>query len=213
MLSENQSDADNQQERSHANGKSSETTRQSPLIDREVIKAYLFGAMHDGMIRYRDQRYRIAQKDRSWLEAIQTILHNIGYRSWIYKEGKTRNVYVLESVAPIFREGFNPYEVTNTEERIAYIRGFFDAEGGTPRNPRDKRYIQLVQKDYKKIALLASWLNELSIMTGKIHNPSKNVDPDYWRVFIRMPSINNFVCRIGSWHPRKDAIFQQWMKI
>jgi intein/homing endonuclease len=101
----------------------------------------------------------------------------------------------------------------NREERIAYIRGFFDAEGGIPRSLLSKRYIQLVQKDKPKIAMLKDWLNEIGITTGKIHNPSKQVDPDYWRIFVSRQSILPFVSEIGSWHPRKRAIFDRRMKI
>jgi hypothetical protein len=169
--------------------------------------------MHDGWIRKTDHRYRIAQKGTEWLEAIQTLLSNLGYRSWIYQEGKARDVYILESVAPIFREIFDHTKLALLEERQAYIRGFFDAEGGVPRSLTSKRYIQLVQKDKMKIELLKTWLAEMGIITGKIHNPSKRVDPHYWRVFVSRGSIPAFVSMIGSWHPRKAAIFDEWMKI
>ena len=204
----------NQQERSsHYGWKSSETIRQTPFATRDEIKAYLFGAMHDGWIRKSDSRYRIAQKGTGWLEAIQVMLSDIGYKSWIYQEGKTRDVYILESVAPVFGEAFDPNKLTLQSEQCAYIRGFFDAEGGTPQDPASKRYIQLTQKDRPKILLLKTMLVGLAVETGKIHNPSKRVDPHYWRIFVSLKSIPNFVSKIGSWHPRKRAIFDEWMKI
>ena len=128
----------NQQERSRLGEKSSETIRQTPLASRNEIRAYLFGAMHDGWIRKSDNRYRIAQKGTEWLENIQQALKSIGYRSWIYQEGKTRDVFILESVAPIFGETFDPGQLTVPSEQCAYIRGFFDAEGGTPQDPKSK---------------------------------------------------------------------------
>lgn len=51
---------------------------------RIVIKAYLFGAMHDGWIRKSDNRYRISQKGAGWLEKIQSLLASLEYQSWIY---------------------------------------------------------------------------------------------------------------------------------
>jgi len=203
----------NQQERPRLDEESSETIRQTPLQQRQILRAYLFGAMHDGWIRKSDHRYRITQKGTAWQQVIKSLLANMGYKSWIYQEGKYRDVYVLESVATIFRGLFDPYKLEDQEEKKAYIRGFFDAEGGIPRQLNSKKYIQLAQKDKNKIILLKKWLSELNIATGKIHNPSKRVDPDYWRMYVNRSSILDFVSTIGSWHPRKDAIFQQWVKI
>ncbi len=212
-MRENASGADNQQERLHVGEESSETIRQTPFAERQNIKAYLFGAMHDGTIRHHDRRYRIAQKGTGWLIAIQKMLKNVGYNSWIYKEGKDRDVFVLESVAPIFREAFDPNSLSTIDEKRAYLRGFFDAEGGTPQSSTSTKYVQLAQKDYEKIKLLKVMLTELGIATGKIHNPSKRVDPLYWRIYVSRGSILRFVFQIGSLHPRKRAIFDEWMKI
>ena len=211
-MRDNVSDADNQQETLRVRG-SSETIRRAPFTKRQELKAYLFGAMHDGWIRQSDHRYRIAQKGTELLKVIQKSLHEIGYRSWIYQEGKDRDVFIRESVAPIFREHFDPYTLVSKDQKIAYIKGFFDAEGGIPKNLTAKRYIQLVQKDFKKILLLKTMLAQLGIQTGKIHNPSKRVDPNYWRIFVSRNSISRFVSKNGSWHPRKQAIFNEWMMI
>lgn len=204
----------NQQERPPAKRReSSETIRQAPLQKRQIVQAYLFGAMHDGTVRQSDHRFRIAQKGTGWLKTIQKLVSSVGYKSWIYQEGKKRDVYVLESVALIFRESFDPYRLRTSEEKKAYVRGFFDAEGGIPRSLASKRYVQLAQKDRRKIKLLKEILAEFGIATGKIHNPSKRVDPGYWRLYVSRRSITDFVSQIGSWHPRKRAIFREWMKI
>ncbi len=47
------------------------------------------------------------------------------------------------------------------------------------------------------------YLEELDIHCGKIHNPSKKVDPNYWRFYIRASSYINFARIIGSDHPDK----------
>ncbi len=74
-------------------------------------------------------------------------------------------------------------------------------------------YIQLVQKDYLKIELLKKFLADLRIESGKIHNPSKQVDPDYWRIFIATHSHKKFASIINSYHPIKKKIFRQRMMI
>jgi intein-encoded DNA endonuclease-like protein len=203
---------ENQQERLHLiREESSETTRRSPQ-SRAIVKAYLFGALHDGH-RHAGNRTRIAQKDIRWLRKIKLIMEEIGEHSWIYKEGKNRNVYILESVSKIFQEEFDPSSLESGSEIKAYIRGFFDAEGGTPHSENAFHYIQLVQKDFDKIELIKSLLMQLGIETGKIHNPSVKADPNYWRIFVSRNSILKFVGTVGSWHPRKEEIFKKWMKI
>lgn len=203
---------ENQQERPRLiNEESSETTRRSPQ-SRAIVKAYLFGALHDGN-RHAGNRTRIAQKDIRWLRMIKSIMETIGEHSWIYKEGKNRNVYILESVSKIFQEEFDPENLKSSLEKRAYIRGFFDAEGGIPHSQDSFLYIQLVQKDYAKIALIKSILLQLGVQTGVIHNPSKRVDPNYWRIFVSRNSIMKFVGTIESWHPQKEEIFKRWMKI
>ena len=56
-------------------------------------------------------------------------------------------------------------------------------------------------------------LKRLGIKTGKIHNPSKRVDPNYWRMYVLAESHKKFAEIIGSWHPRKISIFRKRMKI
>ena len=99
------------------------------------------------------------------------------------------------------------------EEKTAYIRGFFDAEGGIPRRKRARFYIQLTQNDSRKLRKIKKILGELQISTGKIHNPSKNIDPEYWRMYILARSHKSFVEKIGSWHPRKIAVLKKRMMI
>ena len=67
---------------------------------------------------------------------MKDLLCLVGSNSWIYKEGKDRNLYVLETVCKDLDFSFNPKRLTTKGEIIAYIRGFFDAEGGIPHNKR-----------------------------------------------------------------------------
>lgn len=181
----------------------SETTRRTPSV--RIIKAYLLGALHDGTFSS-NKRFRISQKGVQWLKVLKRMLKLIGYNSWIYQEGKTRKVFVLETLAKFLNFSFDPLNLKNQEEQKSYIRGFFDAEGGIPHCSHDRFYIQLVQKDKMKISKLKKMLSGLGINAGKIHNPSKRVDPDYWRIFILSESKKDFVSKIGSWHPAKRRI-------
>jgi intein-encoded DNA endonuclease-like protein len=190
---------------------SSETIRQAPLSKRE-IKAYLLGAIHDGTLN-KGKKIRISQKGTDWLRLLQRLLKKIGYNSWIYKEGKNRKVYVLETLADFLDFNFDPLRLKTKKEKIGYLRGFFDAEGGIPRTAKGKFYIQLVQKDKGKLEKIKKLLEELRIKTGKLHNPNKRIDPNYWRLYVLKESWQRFVRVIGSWHSRKIRALGKRMKI
>ena len=210
-MRENVSSADNQQAtRFIISGEPSETIRQTPLAKYEII-AYLNGALHDATLN-KGKRIRFSQKNKQWLENLQVLLKKINYNSWIYKEGKNRSVFVLETLCRDLDFKFNPSRLKSYSEKIFYVRGFFDAEGGVP-HTKDRFYIQLVQKNLEKIKQLKSILKDLNIESGKIHNPSKRVDPDYWRIFISAKHHQKFVKIINSWHPVKSKIFCERMKI
>ena len=189
----------------------SETTRRAPFNEREV-KSYLLGALHDGTFSS-NKRFRISQKGTEWLEILKGLFKRIGYNSWIYKEGKDRDVYILETLANFLDFGFNPLQCNTRAEKIGYIRGFCDAEGGIPKKNTDRFYIQLVQKDKPKLEKLKCMLKTLGIKVGKIHNPSKRIDPDYWRFFVSRESHKDFCTYVSTWHPRKQQILRKRMMI
>lgn len=192
-------------------GGSSETARRSPSTKKNVILAYIHGAIHDGSLN-KGKRIRIAQKNIEWLEYIQKLFNDINISSWIYREGKTRNVYILETVTPKIMFGTRVVDLSTNAEKCAYIRGFFDAEGGIPHNG-SIFYIQMVQMDRLELEQIADVLHSMGIETGKIHNPSKRVNPNYWRFFVRTKSHKDFAGIIGSWHPLKREIFRNRMMI
>jgi len=219
-MSKNASGADNQQgspllaitnRRLVVSDDPSETTRRAPFSRGEVVP-YFQGALHDATLNKR-KRYRFAQKSRAWLEYLSVLLQYLGYNSWIYKEGQERNVYVLETLAQFLDFHYDPSALQSTREQIGYVRGFFDAEGGIPHQNHQRFYVQFVQKDWMKLAKIRKILSALEIQSGTIHNPSKNVDPDYWRFYISTRSHRKFVETIGSWYPTKKAIFRERMVI
>jgi len=166
--------ADNQQG-SRRNGDPSETIRRAPLI-----KAYLLGALHDGTFSS-NKRFRISQKGIGWLDLLRKLFHQLGYNSWIYKEGKYRKVYVLETLADFLNFNFDP--------------------------------LRLSQNDREKLVKIKKLLNDLKVKTGKIHNPSQSVDPDYWRMYVLAKSQQSFLEKIGTWHPRKIETLRKRMMI
>ena len=191
-------------------GDPSETTRRSPFKSKSEIKAYLQGALHDAYRR--KNRIRFSQKGTEWLTVLKDFLESIGHRSWMYREG-SREVYDLETTATFLDFKFDPQILETSEEKAAYIRGFFDAEGGIPHRRDAVFYIQLVQKDRGKMQMLKELLQSLGIKTGVLHNPSRRVDPNYWRCFVSTASHSDFARIIGSWHPMKRARFKERMMI
>lgn len=162
-----------------------------------MTKAYLLGAMHDGTRR--KKTFRIVQKDREYIEFLVTAIHTLGQGAWMYQEGKTRQLYAVEFVSSLLKD----IVLHTMQDKIDYIRGYFDAEGGIARAPHVRYYIYFSQKNRPDLEQVKEYLEELDINCGIIHNPSKKVDKDYWRFFIRANSYEKFATVIGSWHPIK----------
>ena len=175
-----------------------------------ITRSYLLGMLHDATER--KNTYRIATKNSNFAKIIRKGILKLDFKAWIYKEGKDRNLYILETVCKDLDFSFDPRNLSTEGEKIAYIRGFFDAEGGIPHNDGEF-YIQLVQKNLGKMETIKEILIILGISCGKIHNPSIRVDPDYWRFFISRKSHKKFALMIGSWHPLKAEIFSRRMMI
>ena len=169
--------------------------------DARETRAYLLGASRDGTFNRRHNTLRISQADPRWLQILQLLLERLGSRSWIYREG-SRSVWVIETSCRLEPDiAFSTFE-----ERAAFVRGYFDAEGGIPQDPVARFYIQLVQKDREDLETVRSYLVDLGIQCGRIHNPSVRVDPDYWRFYVLANSHEDFIERVSSWHPRKRML-------
>ncbi len=163
-----------------------------------MTKAYLLGALHDGTIR--KVTYRIFSKDREYTEFLTREILILGYKAWMYKEGKSRNLYVVEFSRSLLKD----FLISTKQDKIDYIRGYFDADGGISRNPQVRYYIYFAQKNLNDLSEVKRYLEEFGIICGKIHNPSKQADPNYWRFFISIKSYKTFAKIIGSWHPIKS---------
>jgi len=162
-----------------------------------VTRAYLLGAMHDGTIRSRT--VRISQREDAYVQFLRRLVEREGYRAWTYREGRTRNLYVVEFSKSIFES----VEISTEREIVDYVRGYFDADGGIPRNLSHGPYVYFCQKSRSDLALVRSYLVRIGIRCGVIHNPSWRVDPNYWRFYVRRQSLRSFGELVGSWHPTK----------
>ena len=170
-----------------------------------MTKAYLLGALHDGTVRR--LTYRIVQKDQEYIEFLVKEIKNLGQKAWMYKEGKTRNLYVVEFSKTFLKD----FVIDTNQDKIDYIRGYFDAEGGVSRDPKVRYYLYFAQKNLKDLEQIKEWLENFGIICGSTHNPSRKVDPNYWRFFISIKSYEKFAEIIGSWHPIKSRFLR--MKI
>ena len=170
-----------------------------------MTKAYLLGALHDGTVR--KLTYRIVQKDQDYIEFLMKEILNLGQKAWMYKEGQKRQLYVVE----FSRSFLKDFVLVTKQDKIDYIRGYFDAEGGVPRSPKVRYYIYFAQKNIEDLEQVRNYLINLGIHCGIIHNPSKKVDPNYWRFFVSIKSYKRFAQVIGSWHPIKSHFLR--MKI
>lgn len=177
------------------------------------LEAYLQGALRDGTRSERHRTHRIGQSDPGWLSLLGSALDILGYGSWTYREGLSRKLWVLETTAPFLSLNYDPAPLVGLPEGLHYVRGYFDAEGGMPRSPESRLYIQFCQKDSASLEAVLGILESWGISCGRIHNPSQRVDPDYWRFYVRHESHERFMKFVGSWHPRKREQIATRMKI
>jgi intein-encoded DNA endonuclease-like protein len=171
----------------------------------QISKYYLLGVLHDATVR--KTTYRIATKSHDFADIIKRGIKILGRSAWIYKEGKKRNLWIVEFSKSLLKDA----EIKSRQNKIDFIRGFFDAEGGIAKEPKVRFYLYFCQKDRKVLTKIKKYLSEFGIESGVIHNPSKKVDPDYWRFFISAESYKDFARIISSNHPDKFAILR--MKI
>ena len=171
----------------------------------DMSKAYLLGVMHDSTER--KNTYRISSKEKTYVQILADMIHEMGHNAWIYREGKTRDMYIVEFSKKIVKD----VKIVNKQNKIDYIRGYFDAEGSVPISKNTRFYIYFAQKDKDDLEQLKSYITDLGIICGKTHNPSKKKDPNYWRFFISCKSYEPFIKEIGSMHPVKSQLLR--MKI
>lgn len=163
----------------------------------QITLSYLLGVLHDATEgKY---TYRIGSKDKSFCKVLSSGIKNLGAKAWVYQEGKNRDFWITEFSKNLLKN----FQIKSQVDKIDYIRGYFDAEGGIARSNDVRYYIYFAQKDRLDLLKVKTFLEELSICCGKIHNPSKRVDKNYWRFFVSSKSYTDFARIINSSHPEK----------
>lgn len=163
------------------------------------------GLLHDATER--KTTFRLATKNEKFAEIIKNAIKTLGGNAWTYKEGKTRDLWIAEFSKSILKGT----TIKSLTDKTDYVRGYFDAEGGISKNSSVRYYLYFCQKNKSDLMKVKEYLEELGISCGKMHNPSKKVDPDYWRFFIGVKSYEDFANKIGSSHPDKKSYLR--MKI
>lgn len=167
-----------------------------------ITKSYLLGMLHDGTKR--KTTYRIAQKGLAFAKMLGSGIKRLGGRCWSYQEGKQRDVYITEFSQSFLRN----VAITTDQDKLDYVRGYFDAEGSIAKTPNVRFYIYFAQKNFDDLNMVKKILAEFDIHTGVIHNPSKKVDSHYWRFFVKADSYKRFIITVGSAHPDKSQYFK-----
>lgn len=139
---------------------------------------------------------------------LKRLVESLGGRAWTYREGRTRDLYVVE----FSRSFLGADRVRSRKDAIDYVRGYFDAEGGISSNPQSP-YLYFAQKDREDLEELGRFLDGLGIERGKMHNPSRRADPDYWRFYLKRKSLGRFAKVVGSWHPRKSKLLRKTIEL
>ena len=168
-----------------------------------MSRAYLLGALHDSTER--KYTFRISQKFEGYVERIANVVNEIGFDAWTYREGRTRDMYVVEFNKAIVEN----YQINSVDEKRDYIRGYFDTDGSVPKDPDARLYVYFAQRDKDDLLEVKQYLEEFEIETGTLHQPSKEADSEYWRFYVLTESHADFAYEIGSWHPRKSRILRE----
>ena len=162
--------------------------------------AYMHGAIHDGYIYTGKSKGKVAvftQKNKTWLENIKGIIEENNGKAWIFPQ---RDIHVLETK---FGSLFQPRMLSSNKEKLEYISGFFDAEGGIPKDLQARFYIQFVQKSKKELQEVADILGEFGIECGKLHQYDEK--SKCWRFFVKSNSWLKCIELLNSRHPEKRA--------
>ena len=168
-----------------------------------MSRAYLSGAIHDATER--QYTYRLSQKSSVYIESIQCLVEGLGFNAWTYREGRTRDLYVVEFSKQIL----DGLEIGTSKTKCDYARGYFDSDGAVPRSSNVHPYIYFAQSDRTDVEQLKGYLEDLGIETGIVHQPSAEKAPEYWRFYVSTRSHDRFARIIGSWHPQKRRLLRE----
>ena len=109
--------------------------RRDYTLAPQITQAYLLGVIRDASVR--KTTYRVATKNRFFAEILKQGIKDLGRNAWIYKEGKSRNLWIVEFSKSLL----NGVKPVSSSEKLDFIRGFFDAEGGIAKSSKVRFFI------------------------------------------------------------------------
>ena len=151
-----------------------------------MTRAYLLGVLHDATER--NTTYRIASKSRAYCEFLKRGIEQLDSRAWIYKEGKQRDLWVVEFSKSLLRD----VKINSEQDKIDYARGYFDTEGGIAKSPKVRYYLFLAQKNKVDLLQVKTYLEEFGISCGVMHNPRKKGGSGFLGIFLKGKVITSF---------------------
>jgi len=172
---------------------------------------YLIGAMGDGTYYVTNDGHYVVeygQKDRTWLETIESKALCLGYRVFIVHHKGTywkAKIYSKEFYNLTVETLSRLHEIlTSLQEELfkAYARGFFDAEGTITKHYRRTIRIRIAQKDRELLEMTAKRLRELGISATE---PFLNDKHGVYVIQIPHHAVKKFMEVIGTEHPSKKA--------
>ena len=78
------------------------------------------------MMQQSEKQLFVFLKNEEFVKFIASGIRKLGSNAWIYREGKNREVYIVEFSKSLL----NNFEIESLSDKTEYIRGYFDAEGG-----------------------------------------------------------------------------------
>jgi len=184
-------------------------------ITEELL--YFLGALRDGNIDIRkgkNYEIKIGQKCIGWLKVLKEIVNkifhtNVSINNNLLRITRKEVVMKIKNISGMV----SPQSKWNTPTilkkldsvtLIPYIRGFWDAEGGLPKNPTstlkaEERYISFHQKNRESLEFVRNHLINLKFSPTKITKCGKVFE---FRI-CRKEEIKKFYELIGSYHPEK----------
>ncbi|MBI2075830.1 MAG: hypothetical protein HYT72_01105 [Candidatus Aenigmarchaeota archaeon] len=176
---------------------------------------YLIGALRDGCLT-KDWTIKFSQKYKEWLSStILPLFNEVFETSYslgnIYPENKEKTTWSLsicnKKIWLQLKELIAEAPKTTEEQRL-YIKGFWDADGGCPRDPTisKKIYIKFTQKDKRSLEQIKEILSQkFSIKAGTVRVSEITERGTIWRMTItNKRGILRFCDKIDSGHPIKQ---------
>ncbi len=198
--------------------------------------AYILGALRDGCFTVNRKHYiyriRVYQKNKEWIERVSEIFERCFDKKPTIVQDKRDSVWCLllnskeiyERLAEIAnfpgnqKEWSTPPFILESDSEIqkAYLKGFFDSEGGINRferksfDPKNIR-IYFCQANRKSLEDLREIIIKLGMRTGKVTGPYFKKGFENPVHGLRIHGINEvgkFAKIVGSMHPEKIERFR-----